>query len=153
MTGTGISTFLPLSDSGNAVVGLHITPVVVFLNQQMVRADIDLRYTDSRRRISNASSNPRRANAIVQGRKRLAAVLDRQNEGKKSLVSLRLAAGLSQAQLAEKLGTKQPNIARMERAPGDLHLSTMRQLAQALNVDIAKVIEALDATAGAEAHV
>lgn len=56
--------------------------------------------------------------------------------GDVSLRSLRLKAGLSQRELAERIGTSQPNIARMEKSPGDVTLGTLRRLAAALGVDL-----------------
>ncbi|WP_177192700.1 helix-turn-helix transcriptional regulator [Variovorax sp. OV084] len=64
---------------------------------------------------------------------------------------MRLKAGLSQAQLAEKMGTQQSNISRWERDPGDLKGTTILKLAAALNVDgnaILKVISITDEVVG-----
>lgn len=50
--------------------------------------------------------------------------------------SRRLALGLSQAKLAELVGTQQPHIARIERGTENLHISTCRRLCVALQVDM-----------------
>jgi predicted transcriptional regulator len=41
---------------------------------------------------------------------------------------------------------KQPNIARLEKKPGDPSLSTLKKLAVALGVDIREVIAAVEVT-------
>lgn len=50
--------------------------------------------------------------------------------------TLRLRRGWSQAQLAEKLATSQPHIAKIERGRENLHISTCRKLCQAFGVDM-----------------
>lgn len=99
-------------------------------------------------------NNPLRAAAIVKGRQRLAKVAHHLNPGFRPLSALRLAAGLSQSELAEKMDMKQPNIARFEKKPGDPSLSTLQKLATVLGVDIGEIIAAVEATneAGAK-HV
>lgn len=56
------------------------------------------------------------------------------NNGRETLSSLRMRAGLSQSALATKMGTRQPNIARWERSPAGMQVETMVKLAQALGV-------------------
>lgn len=103
-------------------------------------------------RSARIKSNPLRAAAIVEGRQRLAQVAESRNPGFRPLASLRLASGLSQTELAAKMEIKQPNMARLEKNPGDPSLSTLQKLAIVLGVDIGEVIAAVEATnkAGAE---
>ena len=61
----------------------------------------------------------------------------------KTLRALRLRSGLTQSQLAAKIGTSQPHMARMERGSGDVMRDTMRKLASALSVDMNTIDEAL----------
>jgi transcriptional regulator with XRE-family HTH domain len=49
---------------------------------------------------------------------------------------LRLAAGLSQSELARRVGTRQPNIARLEGGGGMPRLETLERLADALGVEL-----------------
>lgn len=56
--------------------------------------------------------------------------------GEASLRALRLKAGLSQRELGERIGMSQPNVARLESRPGDVGLTTLRRLAEALGVDL-----------------
>jgi DNA-binding XRE family transcriptional regulator len=102
-------------------------------------------------RIARIRNSPLRAAAIVKGRQRLAKVAAQLNPGFRPLSALRLAAGLSQSELAEKMDMKQPNIARLEKKPGDPSLSTLRKLASVLGVDIGEVIAAVEATNEADA--
>jgi len=53
-----------------------------------------------------------------------------------SLARLRLAAGLSQAELARRIGTSQSHIARIESGDGDPQLSTMLRLSEAIGVPL-----------------
>ncbi len=61
---------------------------------------------------------------------------------KVSLKRLRLEAGLSQDELALRVGTSQPNIARIESGKQDPSLRTLHRLAEALGLDIHKVVDA-----------
>lgn len=51
-----------------------------------------------------------------------------------SLIAARLAAGLTQAELAGRIGTKQPAIARLESGAMPPSLDMLKRLARALNV-------------------
>ena len=55
------------------------------------------------------------------------------------IAQLRLALGLSQAQLARLTATSQSHIARIELNTCDPQLSTMKRLAQALNVSVGRL--------------
>lgn len=57
-------------------------------------------------------------------------------DGAITLKSLRLKKGVSQAELAKKIGTSQSHIARIERRPESIMLTTGIKLAEALGVDI-----------------
>ena len=43
---------------------------------------------------------------------------------------------LNQAQLAKLIGTQQPAISRLERGDGNITISTLRRIADALNADL-----------------
>lgn len=62
-----------------------------------------------------------------------------------SLNQLRLARGLSQAQLADRMGTSQPHIARIESGREDVQVSTLFKVAEALETEPRKVFEAFAA--------
>lgn len=57
--------------------------------------------------------------------------------------TLRLRKGLSQAQLAEAIGTQQPHVARIEGGQADLRLETCRRIASALGIDLNTLDQAL----------
>ncbi|WP_169304623.1 helix-turn-helix domain-containing protein [Halopseudomonas bauzanensis] len=57
-------------------------------------------------------------------------------DGEITLKSLRLKKGFSQAELARKIGTSQSHIARIERRPEAIMLTTSIKLAEALSIDI-----------------
>jgi len=87
---------------------------------------------------------PARAEAMARARARAAAAEERADLGGPSLATLRLKAGLSQAQLAQAMGTQQPNVARWERNPGNLEYGSMKKLAAALGLateDVLRVLE------------
>jgi len=63
-----------------------------------------------------------------------------------TLASLRMKAGLSQAQLAARMGMKQPQLARMERGKNDVQVSMIERLASALHLPESQVYEAVKRT-------
>ena len=143
MTG---SAFLPLGGSHNTIYGLKITPVFIAMDRHVVAEGMAKRGLSASDRSARIKNNPLRAAAIVKGRQRLAKVAEQLNPGFRPLSTLRLASGFSQAELAEKMNMKQPNIARLEKNPGDPSLSTLQKLANVLGVDIGQVIAAVEAT-------
>ena len=68
-----------------------------------------------------------------------------------SLAALRLQSGLSQTQLAEKLGTQQSNVSRLENNPSDVQVSTVMKLAEALQRPATEVFGAIVRQLGARA--
>jgi len=148
--GTTGSAFLPLGGSHSGIYGLQITPVYIAMNRHVVGDNGPKRGISATDRGARVRSNALRAAAIVKGRQRLAKVADQRNPGFRPLSTLRLAAGLSQAELADKMDMKQPNIARLEKKPGDPSLSTLQKLAAVLRVDIREVIAAVEVTNKAE---
>lgn len=97
-------------------------------------------------REARIAANPLRADGIASGRRRLAAISDHLNPGVRTLQALRLAAGLSQKELAQRMDVLQSNIALLEQNPGVATLSTIRKLSWALNVSVADVVGAIELT-------
>jgi DNA-binding XRE family transcriptional regulator len=62
-----------------------------------------------------------------------------------TLAAFRLARGLSQKQLAERLGTSQSYVARLEAGQIDPQFSTVRRVCAELGIDLAHFAKALDA--------
>lgn len=64
----------------------------------------------------------------------------------RQLIALRIRRGLSQRQLAERAGMKQPSIARLESGRA-ANLQTLRRIADALDADVRVSIEPRPAAA------
>lgn len=100
--------------------------------------------TSTKARIERLSRDPRKAAALARARARIGEYLEDVAPLELSLVALRLRAGLSQTQLAERMGKQQSNVSRMEKDPGDMQLSTMKKLAEALGVQLSEIVDALE---------
>lgn len=94
-------------------------------------------------RLARLEANPKRAAALSRARARLGGVVEQTNGARSSLATMRLKAGLSQAQLAQMVGTQQGNVSRWERDPADLRATTIMKLATALKVDPAEILKAV----------
>lgn len=93
---------------------------------------------------------PGRSVAMAKARARLGSWMQSEPELQQfGLAALRLKAGLSQRELASKLETSQPNIARMEREPSNPTLSSIKAWATALGVEVIDVITAIEQTQAA----
>lgn len=145
MTGSG---FIQLGATHDIVMGLMVTPVMFSLNLTPRTTSIALvrRGVSSEQRAARIAASPLRSEGIRRGRIRLAAALGSANEGKIFLSTLRLAAGLSQSELGKLIDMKQPNVARLEKQPGDLGMTVIRKLAKALNTTTDCIMEAADNT-------
>jgi len=58
----------------------------------------------------------------------------------RSIAEVRKARGLTQTQLARKLGVPQSQISRIERNPDRTTVRTLKRIARALRVDVSKLI-------------
>lgn len=83
------------------------------------------------------SEDPAFAKSMLRARQKLSTSI-----GATGLKAIRLAAGLSQAQLAELIGTSQPHIARLEKSPEAMYLETAVKLSHALNIDLKEIATA-----------
>lgn len=90
--------------------------------------------------VQRRGRTPERAARLAAMRERVGNTLaDQANAKPLGLAGLRLRAGLSQQQLAERLGTQQPSVARWERDPSTMLVLTMRRMAEVLGVDVAQM--------------
>ena len=64
------------------------------------------------------------------------------------LARLRILRGLTQQQLAEKVGTRQPSIARLESGREEPKLGFLRRVAEALGAKVEVRIVPLEETSG-----
>jgi len=77
--------------------------------------------------------------ALENARRRLAPIL----HAERSLAALRMRQGLSQAELATRIGTSQSRLSRIETGLDDPRFSTVVRLAKALGVDLNTLSEGL----------
>lgn len=90
------------------------------------------------------SRDPLRAVRLAKARQKLGHALDASHGLRAGLVALRMKAGLSQTELAQRMRTQQPSVARWERSPETMSFSTMEELAQALGIKTLEVCVAID---------
>lgn len=81
------------------------------------------------------------AEAMAQARQELAAEI--YQDEPETLSALRMAAGLSQAQLAKLAETSQPHIARIERGVTDPGTDMIARIATALEIDEVRAFRAI----------
>ena len=93
--------------------------------------------------ISKYEADHERATLIADARRVLAA--EAYPDQHETLAVFRLRAGLSQAQLAEKAGTSQSHIARIERGQNDPSTDVVVRIAEALGVDASQAFEGVRA--------
>lgn len=130
------------------VMGVMMTPVYVRLDLPTRAPGITARRrgVSHEQRAERISASPLRSEGIRRGRARLASSISAINEERSFLTTLRLAAGLSQAELGKLIDMKQPNVARLEKQPGDLGMNLIRKLAKALSASTEQIIEAAENT-------
>lgn len=92
--------------------------------------------------IAEQEADPAMAAALARARRR-AGQRASAADAICGIAALRLSAGLSQRQLAERLSTQQPAVARWERDPEQMTLPTIRQLAAALGVPEQAIFDAV----------
>lgn len=80
--------------------------------------------------VTTWEKDPQKSSSLKKARIKLARKLD--ENGAFSLSRIRLMKGLSQTQLAERMGIFQSNIAKIENGKDDVKMSTIENLAVAL---------------------
>ncbi len=91
--------------------------------------------------LARYESDPAKAVLMAAARKKVSGEMYKDELN--TLSALRLAAGLSQAQLAELAHTTQPYIARIERGQTDPGTNMIARIAAALKVDEATTYKAI----------
>ena len=89
--------------------------------------------------VEELEQNADSAAQLQEGRKWVA---EKFYQGRPTLASLRLAAGLSQRQLGEKCGLQQPHVSRYEVGKHEPTLTVAKNLADALGVGLDQFFEA-----------
>ncbi|MER6581827.1 helix-turn-helix transcriptional regulator [Nonomuraea sp. NPDC001023] len=70
------------------------------------------------------------------------AAIDRDMRLIETLVMMRRQRGLTQAEVAERMGRSQPAVSDFERLGGDPHLSTIRRYALAIGAEVVHTVTA-----------
>jgi ribosome-binding protein aMBF1 (putative translation factor) len=94
-------------------------------------------YDDFNRLASEVSADPQADAEVARGRAWVAATF-----GTGDLASLRLAAGLSQSQLAALCNLEQPHVSRYESGLHEPLVSTASKMAKALGVSLDTLVNA-----------
>ncbi|WP_439518488.1 helix-turn-helix domain-containing protein [Hydrogenophaga sp.] len=90
--------------------------------------------------LAEQEADPEMAAALARARAKISSKVAQQSAG--GLAALRLNAGLSQQQLAERIGAHQPSVARWERKPEQMTYSTIVLIAGALGVPEQAIFDA-----------
>jgi transcriptional regulator with XRE-family HTH domain len=90
--------------------------------------------------------HPQRAAALAKARQRLASTL----HPPLSFAKLRMEHGLSQAELARRIGTSQSRMSRIEAGLDDPRYSTLVKISAVLGVDFNTLSKVLAATQAQE---
>lgn len=89
------------------------------------------------------SRDPVRSARLASARKKLGQALEATYGQRTGLVALRMKAGLSQTELAQRMQTQQPSVARWERSPKTMSFQNMEAMAVALGVSAVEVFTAI----------
>lgn len=89
------------------------------------------------------SKDPVRAARLATARKKLGQALEATHGKRTGLVALRMKVGLSQTELAQRMGTQQPSVARWERSPKTMSFQNIEAIAVALGVGAMEVFSAI----------
>jgi ribosome-binding protein aMBF1 (putative translation factor) len=100
--------------------------------------------------LEEMEADPDMAGRMAEARKNMAATV--YGSEPITLSALRLAAGLSQAQLAKKAQTSQPHIAKIERGQNDPSTDVIARIAQALGIDEVLAFQAIRNQLATRAH-
>jgi len=115
--------------------------VFKFEDHANLREDAPARHKSIRELVENWNTNEPRGAALQQARKWFTDAFH--SEDGDTVRTLRLQNGWSQTQLAARLGTSQPHVARIERGTENLAIETCRRLCSVLSVDMNTLDEAL----------
>jgi len=118
-------------------------PCVIFNIEDRVRLNDESpeRHKTVRNLAANWSTDEKRRAAIDSARTWFVDTFHRDDGD--TVRTLRLRKQWSQTQLAERLGTSQPHIVRIERGTENLTIETCRRLCSALGVDMNTLDQAL----------
>ena len=130
---TRVFADLPTSTSSAIVIyaSFEATPV-----RRAIEGSVDIDEL-----VAEFEQSPIDAKAIAKGRQWVAKTF---YDGiTPSIAQLRLKKGWSQAELARRMGTSQPHIARLELGKVDPQISTVKKLAGTLGITVADMVHAI----------
>lgn len=131
-----------LEEAARAPQTVPSSPDVVNIFRNVVSdAPVPPRHVSLDSLVDRASADPKRRAALEEARGWLADT-EYAAEGD-TVRTLRLRKGYSQVQLAAKIGTSQPHIARIERGTENITIDTCRRLVGALGIDMNTLDDAL----------
>lgn len=127
-------------------ISMRTATIVQFLAPGPAEAIVPNGYRTISEIVSRMERNPAVRKELPDARRWVA---DAMLGGKPvTMRTLRLRKGMSQAQLAEAIGTQQPHVARIESGQADLRLETFRRIAEVLGVDLNTLNQALQGAVG-----
>lgn len=153
---TSHAIFQPGVDVGNVVMGTLSVRAVLLREDQWVPLKVhpedDPHGEDALAFVERRSSSPARAARMQAMRARIGKTLAQAQGDVLGLTGLRLLAGMSQQQLAERMQTQQPSVARWERDPSGMKVETLLRLARVLEMEFSAVAKAVGAQVESQNH-
>jgi len=137
----------PLTGEQKSASTLPATGVVIHTSFEPALAPLPAGFSDIDDFIDELEQEQRGREDMADSRRWLADEFYQRDE---TLASLRLQAGLSQAQLADKLSTSQSQVAKLESGRHDPQLTTLERLSKFLGVDLMTVVNAVQNTRAKE---
>lgn len=116
-------------------------PVIVLAPVDASHPVVPNDFLDIDQLVEQEETNPEMAVAIMEGRRQVAEAF--YSSGPQKLSYYRLSKGWSQKRLAEEAKTSQSYIARIETGEVDPQVSTVKKLAQALEIPVSVLVDAL----------
>lgn len=113
---------------------------VISIETGFVHAPVPEDFKEIDQVIESFEKDPKRALALKAARVRLSKEVSQTP----TLASLRLGAGLSQLELAKKLGNSQPSYSKIEAGKTDVLFSTFELLKEILNVSRDELATAIE---------
>jgi ribosome-binding protein aMBF1 (putative translation factor) len=138
-------------DLGVAQVGVVTMRATLMVDHKLL--DIDLLDqapallagdTEAGEFFARRNRDPAHAARMAAVTKKLGHALEATYGKRTGLLALRMKAGLSQTELARRMDTHQPGIARWERAPTTMSVQNIKAMAAALGVTSGEVFTAID---------
>lgn len=132
--------FAPTSEAAQETATALDPLLVICVDVDLSSREVPDGFVGLRELRTKRAQNPRRQAAVERARQRLAGYV---SGGSETLKSFRLSHGLSQQEFAERLGTTQPYVSRIEKSPSNAGVDFMRRLCQVFGIDMNRADELL----------